>query len=219
MNLQLALDFLTDLSKHNNKAWMDDNKKRYLEAKSQVIELVSEVIKKSIIFSPGLSGIDPKKTLFRINRDIRFSKNKDPYKTNFGASIVEGGKKSGNPGFYLHLMSGNSFVGGGVYQPSSEMLQKVRQEIDYNGKDLLAIIENKDFQKIYSEPYGEDRLKTAPKGYPKDHEHIELLQLKHYVFMRNATDKEVTSNDFVNKIVESFQALHPFNQFLSRALD
>ncbi|GAB4250585.1 MAG: DUF2461 domain-containing protein [Ekhidna sp.] len=219
MDLQITLNFLKDLAKNNHKEWMDDNKKRYLEAKGQVIELVAKVIEQASAFDPTIAGIDPKKTLFRINRDIRFSKNKDPYKTNFGASVVEGGRKSGNPGYYLHIMPGNNFAGGGVYQPSPEMLQKVRQEIDYNGKELLSIIEKPAFKDIYPSPYSEDKLKTAPKGYPKDHEHIELLQLKHYVFMREMTDQEITSEKVVTTIVNSYRALHPFNQFLTRALD
>lgn len=219
MDLQFTLDFLTDLSKHNNKEWMDENKKSYLQAKDQVIQLLSEIIPKTASFSPGLLGVDPKKTLFRINRDIRFSKNKDPYKTNFGASIVDGGRKSGNPGFYLHIMPGNNFVGGGIYQPSSEILQKVRQEIDYNGKELRSIIEDANFKKTFEEPYGEDRLKTAPKGYPKDHEHIDLLQLKHYVYMKKVSNDEVTSKNFSDLVVETYQTLQPFNSFLSRAMD
>ena len=219
MNLQFTLDFLTDLAQNNHKDWMDANKKRYQEAKAEVIDLVDQVIQKSVAFAPELSGLEAKKALFRINRDIRFSKNKDPYKTNFGASIVHGGRKSGNPGFYIHLMPGSNFVGGGVYQPSADILQKVRQEIDYNGKELMAILNNADFRKTYGEPYGEDKLKTAPRGYSVDHEHIELLQLKHYVFMRSATDKEVTGSNFVDRVVKSFEVLQPFNEFLRRALD
>lgn len=219
MDLQFTLDFLSDLAKHNKKEWMDDNKKRYKEAKDQVIELVADIIQKSTAFDPSLAGIDARKTLFRINRDIRFSKNKDPYKTNFGAAIVDGGRNSGNPGYYLHIMPENNFAGGGVYQPSSEMLQKVRQEIDYNGKEVRSIIDESNFKKTFKEPYGDDKLKTAPKGYPKDHENIDLLQLKHYVFMTEMSDKQVTSKSFADQIVKVYQTLHPFNLFLAKALD
>ncbi len=218
MNIQFALDFLSDLSKHNNKEWMDANKKRYNEAKQNVVELISEVIEKASALDKSLAGLDARKTLFRINRDIRFSKNKDPYKTNFGAAIVEGGRRSGNPGYYIHIAPGNNFVGGGIYQPEPAMLQKVRQEIDYNGDKLRKIIDNKKFKEVYSEPHSEDKLKTAPKGYPKDHPHLDLLQLKHYVYMHKATDKEVTSKNFVDTVVHSFKTLHPYNQFLSEAL-
>ena len=219
MDLKFALDFLKDLSKHNHKEWMDANKKRYLEAKDHVIEFVQEVMDQVSSFDPAISSLEPKKTLFRFNRDIRFSKNIDPYKTNFGAFLVEGGKKSGLPGYYIHLQPGNSFIGGGIYQPSPETLQKVRQEIDYSGKDLQAILNSKQFAATYPTPHSTDRLKTAPKGYPKDHEFIELLQLKHYVYMKSVDDKTVTSGDFVKLITTDFKTLHPFNQFLLRALD
>lgn len=219
MDLQFALDFLKDLANNNHKEWMDANKKRYLQAKENVIELVNDVIAKTSSFDPSISTLEPKKCLFRINRDIRFSKNKEPYKTNFGAFLVEGGKKSGNPGYYIHIQPGNNFLGGGIYQPPAETLQKVRQEIDYNGKDLKAIINDDGFREVYPELHTADSLKTAPKGYPKDHEHIELLQLKHYVFMRKAADKEVIAQNFADHIAADFKVLYPFNQFLSRALD
>lgn len=218
MSLQFTFDFLKDLAAHNHKEWMDDNKKRYQEAKGHVIELVAEIIQKASAFDKSLEGIDPKKTLFRINRDIRFSKNKDPYKTNFGAAIVEGGRKTGNPGYYLHLKPGDNMFGGGVYQPEASALQKVRQEIDYSGDSLVKIIEEKRFRDFYGEPYGEDKLKTAPKGYPKDHTHLHYLQLKHYVFMTKATDKQVTSSSFADSVVEGYQLLYPFNNFLKEAL-
>ncbi len=217
--MQFTLDFLKDLAQNNHKDWMDGHKKRYLEAKQQVIELVSEVLNEIAKFDSSISELEPKKTLFRINRDIRFSKNKDPYKTNFGAFLVKGGKNSGNPGYYLHLQPGNNFLGGGIYYPQSNVLAKVRQEIDYNGERLRSIIDSKAFKEVYDEPYGADRLKTAPKGYPKDHENAHLLQLKHYVFMRNVSDREATSKGFISKISNYFKILHPFNQFLAQALD
>lgn len=219
MDLQFSLEFLKDLARNNHKEWMDDNKKRYLEAKENVIELVTEILSKTSSFDLSLSSIEPKKALFRINRDIRFSKNKDPYKINFGAFLVEGGKKSGKPGYYMHIQPGNNFLGGGIYQPSSEVLSKVRQEIDYNGKELKQIINSKKFKQTYSEPHTADQLKTAPKGYAKDHEYLELLQLKHYVYMRSATDQEVVSSQFSEKVTHDFKVLYPFNQFLRKSLD
>lgn len=219
MDLQYSLGFLSDLAKHNHKEWMDDNKKRYQQAKENILDLINEVIKEVAKFDPSVAGLDPKKTLFRINRDIRFSKNKDPYKTNFGAFLVEGGKNSGNPGYYLHIQPGNNFFGGGIYQPANDVLSKIRQEIDYNGKELRAIINNEEFKKTFGEPHADDKLKTAPKGYPKDHEYLDLLQLKHYVFMRKATDKEMVSMNIVENISKDFRILHPFNQFLTNALD
>ncbi|MEM6642082.1 MAG: DUF2461 domain-containing protein [Bacteroidota bacterium] len=219
MDIQFSLNFLKDLSQNNHKDWMDDNRGRYLRAKEQIVELMAEILTKVIDFDPSVAALEPKKTLFRINRDIRFSKNKDPYKTNFGAFLVEGGKKSGLPGYYIHIQPGNNFLGGGIYQPPSEVLAKVRQEIDYNGEELLSIIKDKKFAKTYDEPHFADKLKTAPKGYPKDHRFIELLQLKHYVFMHNVSNREVTMEGFSDKVAEYFRTLHPFNQFLRKALD
>ena len=218
MDLQFTLEFLKDLAANNHKEWMDDNKKRYLMAKDNVIELVADVLSEISHFDPALADLEPKKTLFRINRDIRFSKNKDPYKLNFGASIASGGRKSGNPGYYLNIQPNNTFVGGGLYQPSSDSLAKVRQEIDYNGAQLRKVIDNESFKKYYDAPYSEDKLKTAPRGYPKDHPDLELLQLKHYVFMRSISDDEVVGNNFPQKVAEAFKALHPFNLFLMEAL-
>jgi uncharacterized protein (TIGR02453 family) len=197
---------------------MEDNKKRYLEAKGYVIELVSEVIEKASVFDKSLMALDPKKTLFRINRDIRFSKNKDPYKTNFGAAIVDGGRRSGNPGYYLHIKPGDNMVGGGLFQPEPSILLKVRQEIDYNGKKIHEIIDDKEFTKIYKEPYGGDKLKTAPKGYPKDHEDLPLLQQKHFVFMHAVKDKDAIAKNFSQKIVDAYKTLYPFNEFLKEAI-
>ena len=217
MDLQFTLDFLSDLATHNKKEWMDENKKRYNQAKNFFVELVAEVINESASFDKSLIGLDPKKTLFRINRDVRFSKNKDPYKTSFSAAIVEGGRKSGNPGYYIQLMPGNSLVGGGLHEPDPPSLQRVRQEIDFNGESLLRITTKPDFVNLYNEPYGE-KLKSAPKGYLRDHEYIELLRLKDYVFMNQISDKEVTSKNVVRDTVNSLEALYPLNQFLREAL-
>mgnify|MGYP001792802452 CR=1 FL=1 len=185
----------------------------------QGLELVQRVVNKAQADMPELNGIEVKKTLFRINRDIRFSKNKDPYKTNFGASIVPGGKNSGNPGYYIHIKPGDCFVGGGIYQPSPDALKKIRQEIDYNGDRLMQIIGRTVFKKLYKEPYAVDRLKTAPKGYPKDHEYLSLLQLKHIVFMQPITNEKVVKDGFVDHVVDSFLTLRPFNHFLQESLD
>lgn len=218
MNLTFTLDFLDDLAKHNSREWMESHKKRYHKAKNDVMELSSEVLKKCVTFDDSLEGVEPKETIFRINRDIRFSKNKAPYKTNFGIFLVEGGRNSGNPGYYIHLMPNNTFIGGGVYQPQAAILQKIRQEIDFNGNKLRSILESPTFKEYYSKPHVEDRLKTAPKGYSRDHPYIDLLQLKHHVYMYKVPQEEVISNRFVDIIAESFKVLYPYNQFLKEAM-
>lgn len=218
MNLKNTLEFLATLSDHNTKEWMDDNRAWYQEVRAEFIQLVDELIQKMLPWEPGLAGLRGKDCVFRINRDIRFSNNKDPYKTNFGAAISIGGKHSANPTYYLHVQPGESFTGGGIYMPEAEVLKKIRQEIDYNTETLLKILEDSKFKKQFGELRG-DRLKTAPKGYPKDHPHLSLLQLKSFVVMRSFTDEEVAGEEYMQRVLECFETMKPLNNYLSTALD
>ena len=136
---------------------------------------------------------------FRIFRDVRFSKDKRPYKTNFGAFIAKGGRKSMNPGYYFHIEPSGSFVGGGVYMPPAEPLQAIRNYISENGAEFLEIINDNKFKKVYPEMY-DDKLKTAPKGFPKDHEFIDLLRYKSFVFSKELDNSEISSDKLVEKI-------------------
>ena len=140
MNTSLILTFLQQLESHNSKEWMDDHRAQYQTARQSFIDLTTHLLEKLSVDDEGLQGLDPKKCIFRINRDIRFSKDKSPYKNNFGAAMAEGGRNSGNPVYYLHVQPQNeSFIAGGLYQPSSDVLSKVRQEIDYNASELKTI--------------------------------------------------------------------------------
>jgi uncharacterized protein (TIGR02453 family) len=159
--------------------------------------------------------------MFRINRDVRFSKNKAPYKTNFGASIQAGGKKSMLAGYYFHLEpGGKSFVGGGLYMPEAAQLQKVRQEIDYNWKEFAGILQAKPFVKTYgSLEKGEGiSLTREPKGYEKDNPAIEMLKLKSWVATAPLSDKQLTQADLPKIILHSFSVLQPLLVFLNRSL-
>ena len=210
--------FLSGLAKNNSKEWMDANKSDYQLARTNFIELVGDAITKTAAYDEDIASEDPKKCVFRLNRDIRFSSNKEPYKTNFGGAIAKEGRKSGNPGYYIHIMPGNNFAGGGLYQPFPEHLKKIRQEIDYNGDNLSKIISSKSFKSVFDEPY-DDRVKTAPKGYPKDHPQIELLRYKSHIFMRSFTDKEAQSSEFPDMIQETFKTIKPYLDFFRRGLD
>ncbi|GAA4836933.1 DUF2461 domain-containing protein [Algivirga pacifica] len=210
--------FLNDLSLHNDREWMQEHKPQYQQAKKQVQEVVASLIEGVTQFDPAIMGLTPKDCLFRLHRDTRFSKDKTPYKTNFGASIKEGGRKSIQAGYYLHLQPGNSFVGGGTYMPAATELKKIRQEIDYCGEEFRSIIEEPEFVKTFGEIYGE-RLKTAPKGYPKDHPDIDLLRLKSFVVLRPFSDREVMQKYFLNKALEVCQQLKPMNDFINRSFD
>lgn len=218
MNTTLILDFLQGLATHNNKEWMEANKETYNEAKSSYIELISVLLDKLKEFDPGISSLTAKECIFRINRDVRFSKNKAPYKSNFGASISEGGKKSATAGYYLHLQPGNeSFIGGGLYMPPAEDLKKIRQEIDYNAPELLKVVSEKDFKNAFGTIQGE-KLVRAPKGYSPDHPNIEFLKLKSYVVLHKLSDKEVKANNLIENLEGKCRSMKPFLDFLNVAV-
>ncbi|MBV6647713.1 MAG: DUF2461 domain-containing protein [Cyclobacteriaceae bacterium] len=212
-----VLSFLSDLTAHNNRDWMTENKSRYQEARKEFSALIANLITGISVFDPGIGDLEPKDCLFRINRDVRFSKDKSPYKTNFGAAMTEGGRHSPNPTYYLHVQPGHSFLAGGMYMPQPENLKKIRQEIDYNPEELKKIVGKKAFKQVFGEITG-DRLKTAPKGYPKDHPNIELLQLKSFIVMHNLDDAELESDDFAESVISKFKVMHPFNEYLSVAI-
>ncbi|MFZ7122370.1 MAG: DUF2461 domain-containing protein, partial [Bacteroidota bacterium] len=161
--------FLKALKKNNNRDWFNDHKSEYENAKDNVLGFIQELVVAFSTFDSSLRGLEAKDCLFRIYRDTRFSKDKTPYKTNLGASINAGGKKSMGPGYYVHLEPGGSFIAGGIWMPPADEVKKIRQEIDYNGKDLKKILTKPSFKKAFGGLSREHALKTAPKGYPKDH--------------------------------------------------
>ncbi|WP_258100660.1 DUF2461 domain-containing protein [Marinoscillum pacificum] len=217
MNLSNSLRFLTELNAHNSKEWMDANKAWYQECRQEFIGVISEVLMQMSAFEPAVADLEARKCIFRINRDIRFSNDKRPYKVNFGAAISEGGKHSENPSYYFHLQPGQNFIGGGIYMPAGEILKKIRQEVDYNPEELKKIVEQSDFHKVFGEIRGE-KLKAAPKGYPKDHPNIEFLKLKSYTVMTEVSDQNVSQDSVVEEVVKVFQQMKPFNDYLAVAV-
>ncbi len=218
MNVSFILDFLEELSDNNSKEWMDANKSRYLQAREAFITLVNELLDDIKQFDPDIAPLAAKDCIFRINRDIRFSKNKDPYKNNFGASISEGGKKSASAGYYLHIQPGNeSFIGGGLYMPPGEHLKKVRQEIDYNAPELLKVVSDQGFKKSFGVVQGE-KLARAPKGYDPAHPNIEFLKLKSYVVLHKLSDEDLKSPRLRQNLAEHCHVMKPFLDFLNVAV-
>ncbi|MEP6465574.1 MAG: DUF2461 domain-containing protein [Parafilimonas sp.] len=216
-----TLQFLKQLTKNNNKEWFDVNRKKYEVAKADFAESVQKIISEFSKTDATLSGIEAKKCMFRINRDIRFAKDKSPYKTNMGAYINAAGKKSMTAGYYLHIQPGNSFVGGGLYQPDADALKKVRQEIDYNFDEFVKIINNKKFKTVYTKGLskdGEISLSRPPKGYDENNAAIEYLKLKSFVATATITDQQITDKKFIVIIVKAFEALHPLIAYLNKAL-
>lgn len=218
MDVKQMHTFLAGLAAHNTKEWMDAHKADYQTAKQNFIDLIQRVIDQTSTFDPEIASEEAKKCIFRLNRDVRFSNNKDPYKTNFGGSISKGGRKSGHPGYYVHIMPGNNFAGGGLYHPMPDVLKKIRQEIDYNGAELMKIITTSEFKEHFDVPY-DDQVKSAPKGYAKDHEFIDLIKYKSFIYMQKFSDKEAQSAEFPDMIQEAFSAMKPYLDFLRRGLD
>ena len=215
--MEKVLEFLTDLSANNNREWYNANKKRYEESREKILFLTDVVINEIRKFDSEIPALSPKDCVFRIFRDVRFSNDKRPYKTNFGAFIAKGGRKSMHAGYYFHIDPRGSFAGGGVYMPPAEPLKAIRNYMAENGGEFMEIINNKNFRKIYPIMF-DDKLKTVPKGFPKDHEFIDLLKYKSFVFSSEISKTEIASDNLIHKIVDSFGELYPVNRFLNDAL-
>jgi uncharacterized protein (TIGR02453 family) len=219
MDFNQILTFLSKLAKNNNRDWFEKNKGTYLEAKENFDEFVASMLGELIKFNPDLGGLNPKKLAFRIYRDVRFSKDKSPYKVNMGAGFSPNGKMEQEPGYYMHIQPGNkSFVAGGMYMPDAPNLSKIRQEIDYSGDKFLKMLNDKKFKKWYNGLDEFDKLKTMPKGYPKDHPHIELLKNKSFIVSHYFTDKEVKDKKFLKQVADAARMIKPLNDFLKEAI-
>ncbi|TAL46657.1 MAG: DUF2461 domain-containing protein [Chitinophagaceae bacterium] len=215
-----TLKFLKDLKKNNNKAWFDVNRKRYEDAKADFANFIQQVIDGHGKKDKSISTLKAKDCLFRINRDIRFSKDKSPYKTNFGASINKGGKKAfSTAGYYFHLEPGQCFVGGGIYQPMPDELKKVRQEIDYNFNEFKKIIGSKKFKSFYGDLDKSDEfsLSRVPKGYEPDNPAADYLRLKSFIAFVKISDTELTSKTLIKKTTEAFATLQPLLDFINES--
>jgi uncharacterized protein (TIGR02453 family) len=218
MNFELILKFLKDIKKNNDRTWFEKNKPRYLEVKQGFEDFIGEALKEFVKFDSKLGGLDHKKLPFRIYRDVRFSKDKSPYKVNMGAGFSPNGKLVQEPGYYIHIEPGNkSFVAGGIYMPDAPNLAKIRQEIDYNGDALKKIVNGKGFKNSFDGFDEFDKLKTMPKGYAKDHPHIEILKLKSIIVSHTFTDKEVLDPKFLKYVAGHAKAINPLNDFIREA--
>lgn len=220
MNVDNILRFLKGLARNNDREWFEKNKETYLQLKEAFEIFVGDVLTEMIAFDPSLAGLDPKRLTYRIYRDVRFSKDKTPYKTNMSAAISSGGKTMGTPGYYFQLEpGGKSFVAAGLYMPQAETLSKIRQEIDYNGERLQKILKEPKFRKLYAGLWTGDALKSVPKGYAKDHPQIELLKLKSFLVEHAFTDEDVRAKTFRKKLIDSMRTAQPLIEFLKEGLD
>lgn len=216
-----TLSYIKKLAKNNNKRWFDANRNQFEDAKNDFENLVEKIIQTFGEIDTDIAPLKAKDCTFRQYRDVRFSKDKTPYKVHMGASFDRGGKKGGFAGYYLHLEPGNkSMIGGGLWMPEAASLKKVRQEIDYCCDEFFKIINNPAFKKNYGDlEKGEYSLSREPKGYEKDNPAIEYLKLKSFVAMRNVDDEEVLSENYFKNIISGFTALMPFIKFVNGALE
>jgi len=216
--MKQVLNFLSELKKNNNKEWFDENRDWYQESRKKVLFLTEVIIHEVAKFDPEISNQDPKDCVFRIFRDVRFALDKTPYKTNMGSYIAKGGRKSISAGYYVHIEPGGSFVGGGSYCPPADALKTFRTEIFDHPEDFKQLVFNDSFHKLYPVMY-DDKLKTAPKGFPKDFPDIDLLKYKSFAFTSTLDDSVVASEAYVGKIVAAMKELYPVNRFLNAALE
>jgi uncharacterized protein (TIGR02453 family) len=213
-----TLDFIQDLQENNQRDWFQENKVRYEAAKDDFLEFMQSVIDGASKFEPALEGQVAKDTMFRIYRDVRFSSNKSPYKDHLCAYLAEGGRKTINPGYYLHINPNNqSFMASGLWMPPPAELKAVRQEIDYNFDELKSIVEKPGFQKNFASIEG-DKLKTNPKGYDSENPAINLLRHKSWNVVQKLPDDLLLSDKFYDTVIELIKTVKPFIDFLIRPL-
>ena len=213
-----TISFLEKLAKNNNKTWFDKHRDDYQAAKEDYETFVAEVLDGLSVSEPVFKEQQAKDCVFRIFRDVRFSKDKTPYKAHFGAFFSKGGRKYPGAGYYFHLEpGGKSFAGGGLWVPEAPLLKAVRQEIDYNFKEFGGIVEEKKFKKLFGQINGE-QLKTNPQGYTEDNPAIEYLKMKSFTVSCNIPDADISGKGLVKKTMDVFTTMRPFIDFLNRSV-
>ncbi len=215
MSFYKLYDFLRDLEKNNSKEWMDAHRKRYHENRDWFASWLEELNTKLLKVDKEYTPKTGKKAMNRINNNLMYHPDKPTYKNHFGAGL-DNPNKSGD--FYIHIGTNESFLGGGYWHPNSKVLKSIRDAIDYNGDEFQKILDKKSFKKTFGGLIDDDPLKTSPKGYSKDHKHIELLNHKSFAVTHQVTQKEVTQDDFQDKVIEIYQEILPFRRYLNKAV-
>jgi len=206
-----TLDFLKDLAKNNNKVWFTENKPRYVLAKENMEEFVGGV-KKELDKTDAIDRVK----IYRIYRDVRFSKDKTPYKKYLHAALQRlGADRRG--GYYFGIEPGNSGVGGGFYAPNKDDLLRIRKEFSLNPEPIQEVLGAKKLKSYYGELLG-DGVKTTPRGFDKEVPNLDLVRKKQFYFMKTFTDKEVLSKDFFGTVVDGFQTIRPYFDYMSEVL-
>lgn len=209
-------NFLTELEKNNNRDWFTENKGTYQASLDNIISFADEVLVK-LNRHDVIETLNGKKSLFRIYRDVRFSKDKSPYKTHWAGGYKRASKER-RGGYYFQIApNNNTFIAGGFWAPNKDDLQRIREEIAVDDQELREILNDKTFVKTFNSLEGE-QLKSAPKGFDKDQKAIDLLRFKQFIFTKNFSDEEVLSANFADKVDETFKAMRPFFDYMSDVL-
>jgi len=216
--MQKVLNFISELKENNNRDWFNANKTSYQESLEVYRGFAGDLLKGISIFDPTIGNLEPKDTIFRIYKDVRFSKDKLPYKTHFGCWIAKGGRKSSDAGYYFHLEPGSSFMAAGVWMPPSEQLKLIRQEIMYQPESFLKLINTPEMKQHYERGGKEDRLKKGPSGFPKDFKYMEEIKYKHYIWSRNYSDSDIKQSGFASRVVKDYQGLFPMVSYLNHSM-
>jgi uncharacterized protein (TIGR02453 family) len=215
-----VIKFLKDIKNNNSKAWFDGNRNQYEEAKASFLVLVDDLINGISSFDADIANLGAKECVFRINRDVRFSKDKRPYKNNMAAYFNRAGKKGTGAGYYLHIEPGNSFAAAGIWMPEPADLSKIRQEIDYNFDEWKKIPGNKTFQQQFDKGIDmSNTLVRPPKGYDEENPAIKFIKLKSFVATRTLPDACLGAPSFLADITKTFKAAQPLINFINRSLD
>ena len=220
MHIQAStLSFLSVLKANNNREWLSTHKAEYDAAQSNLKSTVGLLLKGICEFDQELVGLEPKSCVFRIFRDVRFGHDKSPYKTHLGAWMAKGGRKSPFAGYYIHLQPGNgSFLAGGCYQPEPKVLHSIREAVDVEDEEFLALVQETEFRELFG-GLGGERLQKIPKGYAKNHPMIEYLKHKSFVVTRPLGDDVLTAEGFLEEALRAYRGMHGLNQFLNRAIE
>ncbi|KAA9338452.1 DUF2461 domain-containing protein [Hymenobacter busanensis] len=216
-----TLAFLADLQANNAKPWFDAHRKPYEAARADFVALVTDVLADLQAADPAIaaSNLQAKKAVFRINRDVRFSADKSPYKTNFGAWLNAGGRQAPTAGYYLNIQPGGSFVAGGLYMPDAKLLAAIRQEIDYDLPVLEQLLAAPDFRRYFNGLSPETSLQRPPKGYDAANPALPYLKLRSFTAVRPLPDAEVLAPTLRAQVADAFRSLHPLVAFLNRAVE
>lgn len=215
MSFSKLFDFLRKLDQNNNKEWMDEHRKEYHEVRDFYIEWLNQLDIRLAAIDPDYSPTTGKQAINRINNNLMFHPDKPVYKDHFGAGLD---KEKGKGDFYIHIGINDSFVAGGFYRPKKKTLDSLRAAIDYNGDELQKILNKRGFKATFEDLLEDDKLKTAPKGYSKDHKHIELLRNKSFAVMHSFTQKEILQPDFQEKVIDVYKEMLAFRRYLNNAV-